>query len=82
MGKRMNLCIISDTQHENKYSKRSSILLFCWYISNLLQAKVGRHKELEGILQRLRGENTGVAQEAAEIRVTVQLFYMIEICIQ
>lgn len=49
------------------------------YLSDLLiylessQAKIGREKELETTLQRLRGENTDVAQEATEIRVTFQL---------
>lgn len=36
---------------------------------NLLQAKVGRLKESDSALQRLRGKNADVHQEAAEIRV-------------
>lgn len=35
----------------------------------LLQAKVGRLKESDSSLQRLRGKNADVYQEATEIRV-------------
>jgi len=38
-------------------------------ICHLLQAKVGRWKECESALQRLRGKHADVYQEAAEIRV-------------
>jgi SP family sugar porter-like MFS transporter len=37
------------------------------------QAKIGREKECEAALQRLRGENADISQEAAEIRVTSSL---------
>jgi len=36
---------------------------------HLRQAKVGRWKECESALQRLRGKHADVYQEAAEIRV-------------
>ncbi|XP_019078808.1 sugar transporter ERD6-like 17 isoform X3 [Vitis vinifera] len=36
--------------------------------SKCLQAKTGREKELEVALQRLRGENTDISQELAEIK--------------
>jgi len=38
-------------------------------ICNLLQAKVGRMKESESALQRLRGKHADIYQEATEIRV-------------
>lgn len=38
-----------------------------------LQAKVGREKECEAALQRLRGENADISWESAEIRVTSSL---------
>ena len=38
-------------------------------VCNLLQAKVGRWKESESALQRLRGKDFDVYQEATEIRV-------------
>lgn len=37
------------------------------------QAKVGREKECEASLQRLRGKNTDYSQEAAEIKVSFEL---------
>ena len=38
-----------------------------------LQAKIGKEKELEAALQRLRGKNVDISQEATYIRVTFQL---------
>ena len=38
-----------------------------------LQAKIGKEKELEATLQRLRGKNVDISQEATYIRVTFQL---------
>lgn len=35
-----------------------------------LQAKIGRQTDLEAVLQRLRGNNACVSQEAADIMVT------------
>ena len=40
---------------------------------NHLQVKVGKEKELEASLRRLRGQNVDISQEAAEIRVTFQI---------
>lgn len=37
-----------------------------------LQAKIGRERECETALQRLRGENADISQEAAEIRVSFE----------
>ena len=37
------------------------------------QAKIGREKECEAALQRLRGENADISLEAAEIRVISSL---------
>jgi SP family sugar porter-like MFS transporter len=37
-----------------------------------LQAKIGKEAELEAALQRLRGKNADISQEAADIRV---IFY-------
>jgi SP family sugar porter-like MFS transporter len=38
-----------------------------------LQAKIGREIECEAALQRLRGKNADISQEAAEIRVISSL---------
>jgi hypothetical protein len=38
-----------------------------------LQAKIGREIECEATLQRLRGKNADISQEAAEIRVISSL---------
>jgi SP family sugar porter-like MFS transporter len=35
-----------------------------------LQAKIGKEPELEAALQRLRGKNADISQEAADIKVT------------
>ena len=46
-----------------------------------MQAKIYKEKELEAALQRLRGKNTDISHEAADIKVTfwvymrVHLFY-------
>jgi SP family sugar porter-like MFS transporter len=37
-----------------------------------LQAKIGKEAEFEAALQRLRGKNADISQEAADIRV---IFY-------
>ena len=37
----------------------------------VLQAKVGKHKEISAALQRLRGKNADVSGEAAEIIVKI-----------
>ena len=34
-----------------------------------LQAKIGKEPELEAALQRLRGKNADISQEAADIKV-------------
>lgn len=39
-----------------------------------LQAKVGREKEVEDILLRLRGENSDVSDEAGEILVRIYMY--------
>lgn len=44
----------------------------------VLQAKRRREEDLEDALRRLRGENTDISQESAEIKVT---FYIIIIII-
>lgn len=43
---------------------------------NFLQANVGREKDFEATLQRLRGSEADVSDEAAEIRVMLLLIYM------
>ena len=49
--------------------------------SKCLQAKTGREKELEVVLQRLRGENTDISQELAEIKVAFKfLCSLMKIC--
>ncbi|GMP40457.1 hypothetical protein CsSME_00010900 [Camellia sinensis var. sinensis] len=40
---------------------------------NHLQVKVGKEKELEASLRRLRGQNVDISQEAAEIRDYLEL---------
>ena len=35
-----------------------------------LQAKIGKEREFEAALQRLRGENADISQEAYDIKVT------------
>jgi len=37
--------------------------------TSVFQAKIGREKEVETTLRRLRGNNVDISQEAAEIRV-------------
>lgn len=36
---------------------------------NYMQVKIGKEKDLEATLRRLRGKDADVSQEAAEIRV-------------
>ena len=44
--------------------------------SNCLQAKAGKHKEVEAVLQRLRGNNVAaISEEAAEIKVIFNFVY-------
>lgn len=38
-----------------------------------VQAKIGREKDCEVALQRLRGENANISLEVAEIRVSFKL---------
>ena len=40
------------------------------YLAKCLQAKIGREKEFEAALQRLRGKNVNISDEAANIKVT------------
>ena len=40
------------------------------YLAKWLQAKIGREKEFEAALQRLRGKNVNTSEEAADIKVT------------
>ena len=40
------------------------------YLVECLQAKIGREKEFEAALQRLRGKNVDIPDEAADIKVT------------
>lgn len=42
--------------------------MFKWWY-NCLQAKIGKEKEFETALQRLRGRNADISQEVADIRV-------------
>lgn len=42
--------------------------------TTVLQAKIGKEKELEAALQHLRGKNADISQEAADIRVTLGFF--------
>lgn len=42
----------------------------------LLQEKVGQGKKCDAALQRLRGKNADISQEAAEIRVTNLLHFL------
>ena len=39
-------------------------------LAKCLQAKIGREKEFEAALQRLRGKNVNISEEAADIKVT------------
>lgn len=43
---------------------------------NLLQAKFGHWERSESVLQRLRGKNADVSQEATEIRVYIYSFFI------
>jgi type II secretory pathway component PulM len=53
---------------------QSQALMTCSIDDSIyFQAKIGREKECEAALQRLRGENADISQEAAEIRVTSSL---------
>lgn len=48
--------------------------------SFLLQAKIGRWDGSEASLARLRGKNTSIFKEAAEIRVTIwTLFQLVDV---
>jgi hypothetical protein len=51
-------------------------------ITSSLQATIGKEKELEAALQRLRGTNVDISQEAADIIVTFQLhdFKIVYLC--
>lgn len=40
------------------------------YLAKYLQAKIGREKEFEAALQRLRGKNVNTSEEADDIKVT------------
>ena len=51
-------------------------------ITSSLQATIGKEKELEAALQRLRGTNVDISQEASDIIVTFQLhdFKIVYLC--
>jgi hypothetical protein len=51
-------------------------------ITSSVQATIGKEKELEAALQRLRGTNVDISQEAADIIVTFQLhdFKIVYLC--
>ena len=42
---------------------------------NFLQARSGRWRDCEAALQRLRGENAFISQEATEIKVFLTSFF-------
>lgn len=43
-------------------------------LCDYLQAKIGKAKECEDALQRLRGANADISDEAEEIRVSSKLY--------
>lgn len=59
------------TTEEKSLDKNLQMIL----INNYLQAKVGKHKELETVLQSLRGKNANISEEAAEIIVNPSTQY-------
>ena len=54
------------TDQESKFHQNFHIT-----VNNYLQAKIGKHKELEAALQRLRGKNADISEEAADIIVNL-----------
>jgi hypothetical protein len=45
-----------------------------------LQAKIGKEPELKAALQRLRGKNADISQEAADIRVSFRYYVLMTVC--
>lgn len=42
----------------------------------LIQAKIGKHEEFEAALQKLRGKDADISQEATEIQVSFLKLYI------
>lgn len=49
--------------------------LICSIMFEFVQAKIGRGRDCESALQRLRGKNADISEESAEIRVTFWLHF-------
>lgn len=58
----MHLCFVRDLQIQIRETMNCTRYSF-------FQAKVGHEKEFEGALRKLRGKNSDISEEAAEIQV-------------
>ena len=47
--------------------------------TSCLQAKIGKEPELKAALQRLRGKNADISQEAADIRVIFRFYVLMTV---